>query len=298
MLTQEIEYVIEWPAPQQRPQIHRAIGCLYLDIETAPNEAMASVLGIKPAEDAAPTTPDSHLPSGLEKEAILAKPLPEIETYLASVNPSPEWLADLWAIEQAIGKKPRKGVRDLIDSCLQRQTKAAAAAAERSKLLATTPELCRIVAASWAVDKHDPQSFVEGIDGTEEQLLDRLWDVLRHAETIVGYNCLAFDLPVILVRSMLLGAMPSRRVDLSPYGHQVTDLYLRRFGVRGNSDARRPATLKKLAQVYGIANDEPDTCGADVSELLATDPDKLRSYVMSDVKITRELHKRMDGYFC
>ena len=129
-------------------------------------------------------------------------------------------------------------------------------------------------------------------DNMEVGLLEEFWTVAKNAKSICGFNILGFDLPVILVRSMLLDVAPSRQFDLKPWGTDVIDLMKKRFpnsGVMG---------LKKLAKLMGINVPAGDVDGSQVETLWRNDAVKLGKYVASDVAITKEIHQRYSGYFC
>ncbi len=130
---------------------------------------------------------------------IETAPLADAEAYL----PTPTPRANL--------RDPAKIEADLADK--------AAAALDKAAL---DPDLCRIVAAGWECDGM-VESAVCREPGEERRLLERFWRVSR-GMTLVGFNCLSFDLPVLLRRSLYLGVhaphvplnkyRPGRVVDL------------------------------------------------------------------------------------
>lgn len=84
-------------------------------------------------------------------------------------------------------------------------------------------DLCRVVAiGTWVEGEPRPSAMTTGLLD-EADLLDVFWRV-ADAKHLVGFNCVGFDLPVLLRRSLYLGvkALP---VQVDRYKHpQVTDL--------------------------------------------------------------------------
>ena len=95
--------------------------------------------------------------------------------------------------------KPRANLKDpaKIEADLAEKT---AALLEKAAL---DPDLCRIVAAGWDCDGQAESAVCEDA-AHERDLLDRFWKQSVGA-TLVGFNCLSFDLPVLLRRSLYLG---------------------------------------------------------------------------------------------
>ena len=154
---------------------------------------------------------------------IETAPLADAEAYL----PTPKPRANL--------RDPAKIEADLADK--------AAAALDKAAL---DPDLCRIVAAGWECDGI-VESAVCRESGEERRLLERFWKVSR-GTTLVGFNCLSFDLPVLLRRSLYLGVhaphvplnkyRPGRVVDLmqllayqGTLGYRSLGFYCRRFSI-------------------------------------------------------------------
>jgi predicted PolB exonuclease-like 3'-5' exonuclease len=188
----------------------------------------------------------------------------------------------------------------LVVSSSGRGDQHAEAAAERCKLLSTTPEYCRIAAFGFACGVDEPQAMVVGEGGyCEVDVLTAFWQLAMDSKNpLIGFNCLGFDLPVIYVRSMLLGVQPTRQLDMKPWGKDVIDLYMCRFGGRGNTSKDRPGKLKDLARVLDIEVPAGDTDGGDVARLMRDDPVKVAEYVKSDIAVTRALHWMYRGFFC
>ena len=95
--------------------------------------------------------------------------------------------------------KPRANLKDpaKIEADIREKT---ASLLDRAAL---DPDLCRIVAGGWDCDGTAESAVCVDVD-EERRLLERFWRQSQGA-TLVGFNCLSFDLPVLLRRSLYLG---------------------------------------------------------------------------------------------
>mgnify|MGYP006921309483 CR=1 FL=1 len=280
---------------------------LYFDIETAPDREREHLFDLPPLPDPPPAAPAS---AEIPPAELLAKPLTDIESHLEGRTWRPAYLDDVLRQEidapqkTTTGKSrgPRKGVADAVAAARGTAQQYADLLRERRKKLSVTPEFCRVVALGWAVNVEAPQSLVAsppgeddefGSGATEREILEKFWGLQQVERPLVGFNCLNFDLPVLMTRSILLGIKPPcRTINLDKFTGDVIDLMLKRFPF---GPAMR---LKSLAKCLGIEIPAGDTDGGDVCELWISDPAKLGEYVRSDIEITRALHRKYQHFFC
>ena len=195
---------------------------------------------------------------------IETAPLADAEAYL----PSPKPRANL--------KDPAK-----IEADLREKT---AASLERAAL---DPDLCRIVAAGWDCDGQE-ESAVCADAGQEMVLLARFWQRSR-GSTLVGFNCLSFDLPVLLRRSLYLGVQaPSFSLNKYRPG-SIVDL-MQQLAYQGTLPYR---SLAFYCTRFAI--DVPDgVTGADVGGLVAAGAwSQVHDHVRADVAKTTALARRV-----
>jgi len=273
---------------------------LYFDLETVPDEDRELELielGVIEPQEVVQRTDGDDLP---EPANFIDAKVSEIEEDLAAFAPVDSYLIELENAEKS-REKPRKGVLDAINKSRQVGEKNEKAKADFSKNSATSPELCKLAAIGYAVGDSKPVAWVDGRNGgTESDALQTLWEQIAKADSIVGFNVLEFDLPVVMARSILLDVPAARDLTKAkPWENLVVDLYKKRFP-RGNRDARKPGTLKKLASCYGIEVPSGDFHGGEVAGAMQTEEgrEKVAQYVRSDVEITRSLHRKFSGYFC
>lgn len=298
------------PASSSTGETSRAF--LYFDLETIPDYSRSQLFDLEPVPEVPPFVERQHCGDPV---AILSKKIDDIEmdlrlaSGLQPVQLDDRFLDECERIEKG-QPKPRKGVLDLIATARSVSTDAVKANEERRKLLSTTPEYCMIAAMACASGSGEVTVWInsavtsaENYEGPavkfadEADLLDAWWSLAQQHKALVGFNIVHFDLPVIFVRSMLLGVKPRRMIDTTPWKGDVIDLYAKRFP-KGNSDKQRPGKLKSLAKVLGIDVPAGDCDGSQVEQLAKESPGKLAEYAASDIVVTRAVHQMYRGYFC
>ncbi len=283
-------------APQPAPATPRRApsqeSIVYFDLETVPDFSRLDSFGLPPLP--VPRTPKPALECPPLAD-VLGGTLDSIKRTIGELQPDDEWLDALLSAE-LLTVKPRKGVADAVADLRAERERCTTAAAERNKLLSCTPEFCRIVAIGLATDSEAPRALLaqSSSDDCERELLNEFWRSVDRGicRAVCGYNVANFDLPVLLIRSAILGVEPRRFFDLKPWGSRdVLDLMAMRFG-RG-----KPAKLKELCRWLGIVPPAGDCDGSQVLRLWQSDPATLAEYVRSDVWIVQELYRRLQGYF-
>ncbi len=277
---------------------------LFFDIETIPDESRLDQFNLPPLPELPPERSSAECGDPAE---WLRLPLDALGDRIKREQPEAAFLELLWA-EEARAPKPRAGVADRCHRAIAARREIANAEEDRRKLLATTPEFCRIVALGtgewWSTDSRSTHGFIatnannETDDSSERALLQSFWAKARTARQIGGYNVLAFDLPVILARSILLEVEPTRKFDFAKPWGQVVDLMKSRYG---NAGFGKPAKLKNLARCYGLAPLAEGCDGSQVEALYRSGfegLEKLADYVQSDVDLCLRLYSLWTGYFC
>jgi len=186
-------------------------------------------------------------------------------------------------------------------------------AREGSRVLSTQAEYCTMVGLNFALDEDEPKSAWAGdYDNngepiTERTLLEAFWTLAPKVKALVGYNCLRFDLNVILTRSAFLNIEPTRAFhNVKPWEDTVIDLMKRRFQYAPSTDYMTLKELRRILQLP-ISDEYRDAIlmdGGSVEELylqaLAGDADaftKLKLYGRLDIVTTRELARFWSGFY-
>ena len=152
-------------------------------------------------------------------------------------------------------------------------------------------DLCEVVAVGIAL----PVGIVYAqtrASNSEEDMLRGLWSFVKNAQAqagvLVGFNCLGFDLPVLLRRSLYLG-IPTPQIAIDKYRHEgVIDVaHELTFGGR--------MTWRSLAFYctrFGIPYDD-SVDGSQIAQLVASGQwDAIEGHVRSDVTATAALAAR------
>lgn len=150
-------------------------------------------------------------------------------------------------------------------------------------------DLCRIVALGlWTQGEESIQTEIAKTDADERVLL-AAFAFLARTHHFVGFNCLAFDLPVLLRRAQYLGvAMPALQVDKFKHP-QVTDLAM----MLSFNGLVRMRSLRFYAQRFNLGVDDPlkgEDMAAAVAEGRWAD---VEAHVRADVRRTGLLASRL-----
>lgn len=160
--------------------------------------------------------------------------------------------------------------------------------------------LGQIVVIGWAVDDGEPLS-VQVDDLTpesERRMLERWVGAMRTAyagtsgsrPTIVGHNCIAFDLPFLWKRAIVHGVrlplwFPR---DPKPWGDSVFDTMTQWSGVRER------VSLDRLCKILGVPGKGTGPTGADVWPMVQRgEIEAVAEYCRDDVVRTRAVYRRM-----
>ena len=159
---------------------------------------------------------------------------------------------------------------------------------------ALDPDLCRIVALGvWAENDQPCVRIAQG-ESAEKLLLLTFWRVLGAAH-FIGKNCLAFDLPVLLRRSLYL-LVEAPTIQLDRFRHpQVTDL-------QSILSMNNPAwwhTLDFYKKRFSLNVQNDEYSGSDIGELVRNGNwEAVRSHCLCDVITTGRLAERLGLFQC
>lgn len=155
-------------------------------------------------------------------------------------------------------------------------------------------DLARIVALGCLSDQQmEPKVQIARDEQDEADILRVFWSHVISAgftrPTLVGFNCLAYDLPLMLRRSLYLG-IPAPRFQMGKYRHDgIEDLVLS----LSFDGAVKYRGLSFYCRRFGI--DVPDTTtGKDIAALHAAgDWDGIAAHCRADVLRTAALAQRI-----
>ena len=168
----------------------------------------------------------------------------------------------------------------------------AAAQVKELEKAALDLDLCRVVAIGWALND-DPVQAVVNLP--EQDMLTAFWsDVREPGRAVVGFNCLGFDLPVLVRRSQYLGVSVPY-LNITKHRHPGILDVMQLLSFDGLVRARSQSFYCKRFNITGGAVADTIT-GADIGRLVdAGEWDKVSAHVIADVEKTRALYRRVTG---
>jgi hypothetical protein len=124
----------------------------------------------------------------------------------------------------------------------------------------------------------------------EESALRWLWGQVKSQTVLVGFNLLAFDIKILLRRSLYLHIKaPDIQVDRFKHP-QIDDLMLR----LAFNDPKKAHSLSFYTQRFGLPAVDDDVTGADIGDLVtAGDWDAVANHCKGDVLRTLHLAQRL-----
>lgn len=132
----------------------------------------------------------------------------------------------------------------------------------------------------------------------ERRILERFWNLMSgfnpQRDRLVGHNIFEFDLRFILKRSRIYGVSPTCELSFRRYANQpVYDTMC-----EWECWSRDKIKLENLAAALGLPTSKSEeVCGSKIAELFAAGRhEEIRDYCLRDVRLTREIYRRMT--FC
>lgn len=277
----------------ENPEATGTARFLFFDFETIPHPSIDIVNDHWRFRTELPEvveeSPDDAM---MSSEEFVSQTLEAMKESLAARNPSVEWINATIKCEQST-KKPRKGAIEALEAAIKAKTAYQDAIAAREKEASCSPEMCMIVSMAWGTGGKVESMLLQPDNEDDSHIVHRFWELAEKCRKVVGYNCIGFDLPVVMTRSMLLKIAPSRQISLSPFSNpHCIDLMLARFGRGGQARGQ-----KWLGKSLGCeATSEED--GSKVLDLYRQGKlEEIAAYNESDVIQLQQLHELMKGFF-
>ncbi len=140
------------------------------------------------------------------------------------------------------------------------------------------------------------ENEIQFIPDTEEGILRRFWDTVKHYDQIITFNGRGFDAPFLMLRSAILKISPTKELMPNRYsGTSHIDLldHLTFFG-----SVRRKFSLHMWCKAFGIKSPkEEGVTGLDVRDLFMNGKYfEIAKYCVRDLFATKELFEYWDKF--
>ncbi|MDP2939337.1 MAG: ribonuclease H-like domain-containing protein [Candidatus Omnitrophota bacterium] len=140
------------------------------------------------------------------------------------------------------------------------------------------------------------EANIQFISGTEKEILNNFWKVLKDYTTVITFNGRVFDCPFVMLRSAILKIKPSKNLMPPRYGHLVhVDLQdqLSFYGAM-----YRKFSLHMWCKAFGIKSPkESGITGLDVKNLFKEGRYlDIARYCAGDLSATKELYGYWEKY--
>jgi hypothetical protein len=168
--------------------------------------------------------------------------------------------------------------------------------AERNAKLALDPDCCRIVALGYTYLPGQAEVYGCPTIDAERLVLDLFWQHFSAPSAYpVGYNCVAFDLPVLIQRSRLL-RVDYPRIMLRKYGTPDCHDLMLDLSHGGLTSYK---ALGFWCRRFGLDVPEDNTSGKDIAALVAAeDWGAVEAHCKVDVIKTYALAQRLYPALC
>lgn len=213
-------------------------------------------------------------------------PLEPIEPPDLSAITAAKNLVDPAKIAADIEKRKLAAVADHLEQCRQQELKRI----ELLERCALDPDLCRIVACGWMHEHaHEPTVLIAQDDAVERYALTQFWQAADGCD-LVTFNGLAFDLIILMRRSLYLG-IEHPILNIDRYRTNHVDLHAR----LSHNGLMPRHSLKFYLSRFNIPCDDLTT-GKDIAGLVeANDWPAVMAHCAADVRGTHALAQRL-GY--
>lgn len=142
-------------------------------------------------------------------------------------------------------------------------------------------------AASWR-----PEPGVEFWTGSESEILERFWDVVKRYQQVVTFNGRSFDGPFLMLRSLALGIPASR--NLVPGRYRTTE-HLDLLEVLTFFGLTRKYSLDFFCRRLGLETPKTRLTGKDVGRMYQEGRmEDIARYCLDDVRATAQLLARVE----
>ncbi len=135
--------------------------------------------------------------------------------------------------------------------------------------------------------------------GSEEEILRAFWQLVApggaQRKRLVSYNGRGYDLPVLAIRSAMLGIRPSRALDGKPW--EIRDWHVDLMDVLSfGGSVRERYKLDYWCRRFGVESPKTKLDGSQVARAYREGQiEDIGEYCLRDTRATAELFRRLKG---
>lgn len=145
----------------------------------------------------------------------------------------------------------------------------------------------RIFCIAYAINDEPVKALV----GSEKQILEKFWELVKDVNLFIGHNVLDFDLRFIYQRSIILKIKPSRDISFRRYSSDVVFDTMHEWNkwVFGNS-----CSMDYLAHAMDLPTSKDEMDGSQVYDYYKSGKfEEIVKYCKKDVELNRKIYRRM-----
>lgn len=167
---------------------------------------------------------------------------------------------------------------------------------EQISKLGLNPTTARICTFGWFDGKESHHIMLEDESArAEKKLLQQSWEVLAEAEHFVTFNGNQFDVPMLLMRSLINKVRPAVQISTKKYTiTNHTDVR----AVLSNWDAYKPGKLDFYSKLLLGKTPKGEFDGSDVQTMYELELyEDIGNYCMDDCRCTFEIYELLTKYY-
>lgn len=165
---------------------------------------------------------------------------------------------------------------------------------------ALRPETATILAIGyWDSEKGVALNSIKGMDG-EKGLIEDFWKRIGQWQRLtgrpmMGYNIEGFDLPMIVLRSRILGIHVPQNIRKGRYWNSDLFWDLRHDWLLGRKETEVKSSLDYVAKVFGLPGKTGS--GKDFAQKFLNDEIGAYSYLWNDLHVTKQVAEKLGHDF-
>ena len=202
-------------------------------------------------------------------------------------KPVPEKVRELYKFDRDSVKDKR--IKDPAKLEAKKDEKEAEFYENKIAKAALNPLTCEVCAIGYYYPKDDEYIIDDSNDFNEAAILERFWDAFTESRMgterlMIGWNTHEFDLPMIIIRSRILGVKIPAFVYETPMSRYFNGLFIDLMKVWVCNKFKEYEKLERVAKVLGVAQERKHNIeGKNFWKHLESDRENALQYLKDDL---------------